>query len=50
MAKCFFGKDKQLYMRSERMATAIARVMGAQLLDMAGVGQSVENMGIHIPI
>ena len=39
MAKCFFGKDKQLYMRSERMATAIARVMGAQMLDLTDIRQ-----------
>ena len=36
MAKCFFGKDKQLYMHSERMATAIARVMGTQMLEAVG--------------
>ena len=31
MAKCFFGKNKSLYSRTEKMARALIRVMGAQL-------------------
>ncbi len=31
MAKCFFGKNKYLYSRTEKMARSLIRVMGAQL-------------------